>query len=269
LKEQKNNFEKSEIKNIEKDISIENGEAFVSEKISVLDPTNKNISVIDYDEFLEKISQELNINIKTLHQAFIKSKFNINQYLSIATIRLMKKKFADYLMYNAIDKFSIEYQKVSNEIHPTKFTDKKGKILKKINASDIGILNSDSKVAENYFLEELFYDSDLERKNIKESIEDVVVFTKIPKNSIKIPVAGGKTYSPDFAYVLNFKDKKKKLCFIVETKNVEGNDFLRKEEKRKIKHAEEFFGKTIKIRFKTQFSNDKMTKLIFGITKKI
>ena len=49
-----------------------------------------------------------------------------------------------------------------------------------------------------------YYDNELEKENITQEINEVVVFTKIPKNSIKIPVAGGKSYSPDFAYVINF-----------------------------------------------------------------
>ncbi len=167
-------------------------------------------------------------------------------------------------MYNAIDKFSIEYQKVSNSIHPTKLTDEKGNILSEITASDVGVLYSDEKVADSYFFEELFYDSELEKENIKQKtkITEIVVFTKIPKNSIKIPVAGGKSYSPDFAYVLNFENGDKKLHFIVETKNVNSESSLRKEEKQKIRHAEKFFNGDVKIEFKTQFSNNKIVDLI-------
>ena len=95
----------------------------------------------------------------------------------------------------------------------------------------------------------------------------MIVFTKIPKNSIRIPVAGGKSYSPDFAYVLNFEDGKKKLYFIVETKNTD-EESLRKEEIQKIKHAEKFFGDTIKIKFKTQFSDRKIATLIQEIYNK-
>jgi len=107
----------------------------------------------------------------------------------------------------------------------------------------------------------LFYDSELEKENIKTKINEVIVFSKIPKNSIKIPVAGGKSYSPDFAYVLNFEDGKKKLYFIVETKNT-NEESLRNEETQKIKHAEKFFGDAIQIRFETQFSNNKIASLI-------
>jgi type III restriction enzyme len=95
-----------------------------------------------------------------------------------------------------------------------------------------------------------------------------VVFSKIPKNSIKIPVAGGKSYSPDFAYVLNYEDKSKKLYFVVETKGL-NKESLRDEEKQKIKHAEKFFGGDVKIEFKTQFSNNKIVDLIGEIIQNV
>ncbi len=169
-------------------------------------------------------------------------------------------------MANAIDRFSIEYKKVSNNIHPTKLTDEKGNVLTEISASDVGVLFSDEDVANSYFFDELYYDSDLEKTNIKSEIKEVIVFTKIPKNSIKIPVAGGKSYSPDFAYVLKFKDGEQKLNFIVETKDVNSKDGLRDEEKVKIKHAEKFFDGKVKIEFRTQFSNNKIVDLIKEIS---
>jgi type III restriction enzyme len=120
---------------------------------------------------------------------------------------------------------------------------------------------SNNKVAENYLLDELFYDSELQKINIEKNLEEVIVFSKIPKNSIKIPVAGGKSYSPDFAYVLNYKDNSKKLYFVVEAKNTI-EESLRNEEKQKIRHAEKFFGDAIKIKFRKQFSNQKIESLI-------
>jgi type III restriction enzyme len=186
---------------------------------------------------------------------------DINLFLNIATVRIIKQKFENYLMLNAIDKFGIEYQKVSNKIHPTKFTNAKGEVLKEISTANVGLMYSNNKVAENYLLDELFYDSELEKINIEQNLEEVIVFSKIPKNSIKIPVAGGKSYSPDFAYVLNYKDKSKKLYFVVETKNT-FEENLRNEERQKIRHAEKFFGDAIKIKFRKQFSNQKIESLI-------
>ena len=262
LKSQNNNFTIDGIRERKSIVEIRDEKAISTDDISVLDNEITPISTMKYSTFVKELSKNLNINIKTLHQSFIDAKTNINQYLNTSTIRIIKQNFENFLMFNAIDKFSIEYKKVSNAIHPTKLTDIDGNVLKEISASDVGILFSVENVAEKYLLDELFYDSDLERTNIKTNIKEVVVFTKIPKNSIKIPVAGGKSYSPDFAYVLNFENGVKKLHFIVETKNINSEDDLRKEEKQKIRHAEKFFNGNLKIEFRTQFSNQRIVDLI-------
>ena len=267
FKAQKKHFTIEGLKARESKIEIKEDQAISSEEISVLDNEITPVSIMKYSEFIKELSKALNINLKTIHQSFIASKIKINQYLNPTTIRIIKQNFDDFLMYNAIDKFSIEYQKVSNSIHPTKLTDEKGDVLSEITASDVGVLYSDEKVAESYFFDELFYDSELEKTNIGTEIKEVVVFTKIPKNSIKIPVAGGKSYSPDFAYVINFKNGDKKLHLIVETKNVSSENSLREEEKQKIRHAEKFFNGNVKIEFKTQFSNNKIVELIGEIIK--
>lgn len=262
FKAQKKNFSIEGIKERKAKIEIENEQAIATEDISVLDNEVTPVSTMKYSDFIKELSKTLNINLKTIHQSLIVSEIEINQYLNTSSIRIIKQNFDNFLMFNAIDKFSIEYKKVSNSIHPTKITDSKGKVLSDIPASDVGVLYSDSVVADSYFFDELFYDSELEKTNIETEIKEVVVFTKIPKNSIKIPVAGGKSYSPDFAYVLHFDNGNKKIHFIVETKNVNGEDSLREEEKQKIRHAEKFFNGTIKIAFKTQFSNNKIVDLI-------
>ena len=98
-----------------------------------------------YSDFLQDLANALYINMNTVHQAIIASGIDINSYLNTSTIRIMKHHFNDFLMHNAIDKFSIAYQKVSNSIHPTKLTDKKGNVLEDIAASDIGVLFSDER----------------------------------------------------------------------------------------------------------------------------
>ena len=243
-------------------VEIKEQYATYTENFSVLDNQVIPIATMKYSDFLKELSSTLKINLKTIHQAFIESKIDINPYLNPTTIRVIRQNFDNFLMFNAIDKFSIEYKKVSNSIHPTKLTDKQGNVLNEVLASDIGILYSDEKVAKSYLFDELFYDSQLEKENIQQNIDEVVVFTKIPKNSIKIPVAGGKSYSPDFAYVLNYKNGKKRINFIVETKNVDNKNSLRNEEKQKIRHAELFFNQDVKIEFRTQFSSDKIVNLI-------
>lgn len=262
LKAQKGNFTIDGVSERVAKVEIKDDRAIVNEAESIYGRNVATISTMKYSDFLKELSKILNINLTTIHQSIIDAGTDINKYLNPTTLRIIKDKFDHFLMANAIDKFSIEYKKVSNNIHPTKLTDENGNVLSEISASDIGIFFSDEDVAQSYFFDELYYDSELEMKNIKTEINEVIVFTKIPKNSIKIPVAGGKTYSPDFAYVLKFKDGKQKLNFIVETKDVGSDDGLREEEKAKIKHAEKFFGGQVKIEFKTQFTNNKIVDLI-------
>lgn len=264
LNEQKDNFSIDGVKERKSKIEIEDNKAITVDEISVLDNEITQVSTMKYDVFLLDLSKAINVNLKTLHQSFIASKIRINDFLNASTIRIIKQSFDNYLMYKAFSKFEVDYKTVASSIHPTKITDTSGKVLTEINASDVGVLSSDEDVASNYLFSELFYDSELEKENIKTKIEEVIIFSKIPKNSIKIPVAGGKSYSPDFAYVLNFEDGKKKLYFIVETKNAQ-EESLRDEEKQKIKHAEMFFNDAVKITFKTQFSNKKIIDLISDI----
>jgi type III restriction enzyme len=262
LKAQKDNLTSEGLNERISTVGIKENKAVANEAESVYNRKNAAISTMKYSDFLKELSKILNVNITTLHQAIIEAGTEINNYLNQTTLRIIKQNFDFFLMTQAFGKYSIEYKKVSNKIHPTKLTDENGNVLKEISASDIGIFFSDEDVAQSYFFEELYYDSDLEKSNIKTEIKEVIVFTKIPKNSIKIPVAGGKTYSPDFAYVLKFNNGEQKLNFIVETKDVNCQDGLRDEEKFKIKHAEKFFGDKVKIHFKTQFSNNKIVDLI-------
>lgn len=258
----KHKFKVEGLLNKTKKIIVQDYGALLDKDQSIYDEEFTPVSTMLYSDFIKELAKVLSINLKTIHQALVEADIEIDQYLNASTIYNIKKEFNEYLMYNAIDKFSIGYQKVNNSIHPTKLTDSVGNPLAEINAGYIGVQLSDDKVADNYYFEELFYDSNLEKKNIAEKIKEVIVFTKIPKNSIKIPVAGGMSYSPDFAYVLDFKDGEKQLHFIVETKDVSSNNKLREEERQKIKHAEILFDGAVKISFKTQFSNMKITELI-------
>lgn len=265
LKAHKADFARSGVSERTAQVEIRDHVAYVREEQSAYGRNIATISTMKYSDFLKELSKILNINLVTIHQSMIDSGAEINSYLSPKTLRMIKDRFDHFLMANAIDKYSIGYKKVSNNIHPTKLTDETGNILPEISASNVGVFYSDEDVARSYFFDELFYDSELEMKNIKAELSEVIVFTKIPKNSIKIPVAGGKTYSPDFAYVLKLKNGTQKFNFIVETKDISSDDGLREEERAKIRHAEKFFGGEVKIRFRKQFSNNQIADLIRDI----
>lgn len=266
LRTQEATFTEQGIRSKTAQMEIIEGEAMIREEESIYNHKLMVVSTMSYHDFLQRLSTALHITRQTLHAGIVLSKIPINKYLNGSTIRIIRQNFQDYLMYNAIDQFSVAYKNVTNRIHPTKFTNRNGEILDEVAASDIGVMHSGGKVANSYFFNELYYDSELEKENIEKELTEVIVFTKIPKNSIKIPVAGGKSYSPDFAYVLNYKNGSKKLNFIVETKNVKGDQNLREEERQKIKHAEQFFQGDVKIQFKTQFANDKIQRLLEELT---
>lgn len=254
-------FKADSVRNRIEKVIIEDGQAVKEDAVGLKGSELTMLTTMKYGTFLRQLGEALHMNIATLHSSFKVASVNPTPFLNQTAIRIIKQKFDAYLLCNAIDAFTIEYKRVTNTIHPTKFTNKDGKVVRDLASADVGVLSSTDKVAPNYFFNELFFDSELEKQNIITNINEVLVFTKIPKNSIKIPVAGGKSYSPDFAYVLNFKDGQKKLYFIVETKNTieEG---LRDEERSKIKHAEKFFGGNVKIKFKTQFDQDRVVDLI-------
>lgn len=100
----------------------------------------------------------------------------------------------------------------------------------------------------------------MEKENILEQIDRVTVYTKIPKRSVQIPVPGGLTYSPDFAYVVEGLYGKKSFNLIVETKDKTEGD-LTQMEKSKLYLASHYFD-DINITFKRQMTNKKMIDII-------
>jgi len=264
-----NRFKQQGINTTTSQLIIEDSIAAYKSELSIEDEIMP-IVTMTYKSFILELAQKLCVNMTTLHQVFIelKGKLNINDYLNIQTIRIIRDEFNHYLLKNAIDKFSIGYKKVSNSIHPTKFTNAKGILKSSINSSDVGVQLSAKLVADNYLLNELYYDSDLEEENISTNIKEVIVFTKIPKNSIRIPVAGGATYSPDFAYVVKNTNNEKILNLIVETKDHKSKTSLREDETHKIRHAEKLFSSNdFKVEFKTQLKNNNMVNIIKEILK--
>lgn len=260
-------FKKTGVQTRIEKIFISNDTA-MSKTIFSDDDNFTKFSTMTYKDFINRLSQIAFIKPSTLHKAFVEVQemINITEYLNIQTIRKIKSGFSKFLLHNSFTKFGLGYNLISNSIHPTKFTDESGQPCEGVAASDLGVHSDPTLIPlDSYLFEDVFYDSELEKLNITDGeIESVSVFTKIPKNSIKIPVSGGYTYSPDFAYVIK-TSQGEYLNFIIETKNVDGNNSLRKEEECKIEHAKELFNqisKDVKVEFKTQFADDVIYDLI-------
>lgn len=229
--------------------------------------------MMGYQTFITTLAKETALSITMLHQVFSEllreGELNINPYMSLPTIREIKTGFNEYLLANVFGKYQIGYQKISNSIHPTALTDSIGKPLTEIDCAGVGVLSKKETPPDNYLFNEIFFDDpELELNNIKTPIEEVVVYSKIPKNSIRIPLVGNGTYSPDFAYVIKRADGKTELNLLVESKNKSETDLMISEDK-KIKHAEAFFNQLsegVKVTFKKQLQNNKIIDLIRAIT---
>ncbi|QNS15850.1 type III restriction-modification system endonuclease [Mannheimia bovis] len=222
--------------------------------------------VLSYGEFANELAMSLNVSLKSLHQVLAELNWTDNTHQTRYNIRHIHTLFRKWLLQHFLATQTIGYTEVNSQVHPTAFTDDKGNVKDSISSSDIGRVGETDMVADNYLFETLFYDSPLEKENILLNLDYVTVFTKIPKNTIAIPVAGGGIYSPDFAYVLHHKDGTQTLNLVVETKDAYEFD-LRTDEKEKIKYAQILFDKLsadtgIKVEFKTQFKGKHIERIL-------
>lgn len=224
--------------------------------------------MMGYQVFLTALSKETALGIAMLHEVFgellASEELDINPYMSLVAIREIKKGFNEYLMAHVFGKFTVSYRHTSNSVHPTKFTNPDGKAKASIDSADVGVYASNDSPPDSYLFNEIFYDSELELSNITSSIQEVIVYSKIPKSSIRIPLVGGHTYSPDFAYVVKSADGKSALNLVVESKG-KTELGLGGDEAQRIKHAEAFFNQMndkITVRFKKQLQNRSMVEII-------
>ena len=179
--------------------------------------------MMGYQAFITALSKETALGIAMLHEVFGElltgKQLDINPYMSLVTIREIKKGFNEYLMAHVFGKFTVSYRHTSNSVHPTRLTNGSGQVLESIDSAGVGTFSSNDRPPDNYLFNEIFYDSELELSNIKSSIQEVIVYSKIPKSSIRIPLVGGHTYSPDFAYVVKSADGKSALNLVSRVTN--------------------------------------------------
>lgn len=117
-----------------------------------------------------------------------------------------------------------------------------------------------------YLYDAYAYDSELELKNIREDIEEVIVYGKIPSHSICIPTVASSNYSPDFMYVVKKADGSKELNIVIETKAYDNETQMAQDEERKIDCAEEFFkalqADGYEVRFRRQLNTSGVKAII-------
>lgn len=222
-----------------------------------------------YGEWLKHAYLQTYLPINAIHAGLVRR--NAKQklpdgFFNKATLGRFVAEFHTWMQREFVSRFS--YTRIDGPLGATALTGTNGKPLKNIVQGNIGIYrDTESQVPEKFLYDAFVYDSPKEQDTIRDSVMDeVVVYGKIPRRSIRVPVYFGGTTSPDFMYVLKGGDGKLSLNFIIETKDVNSKADLRETEQLRITAARKFFesisDENITVRFAPQLKRDDIVTLI-------
>lgn len=222
-----------------------------------------------YGEWLKAAWRQTFLPLQAIHQGLIRrnNKDKLpDDFFNKTTLARFVHKFQTWMQ----DQFRQRYSFASlGKAHSgTALTDEDGNPLESVIQGNIGIYRADDQAVPEKFLYDAFvYDSPLERQNIAKSTgKEVVVFGKIPRRSIRVPLYFGGTTSPDFMYVLKDEEEAVSVNFIVETKDVAGENDLRGTEALKIQAACKFFESIqmdgVKVHFAPQLKADDINAML-------
>jgi type III restriction enzyme len=223
---------------------------------------------IPYGTFLTRINRQTNLPINIISDAltaFAKANPDVEMKINEYSVANFVSKFSDWKINNLEGQFT--YKKTSLSLKSTALTYEDGTSREEITQGRIGTKFVEGTPTDKYLYDTYAYDSPLEKDNIlAEGISEIVVYGKIPRNSLSIPTTTGQSYSPDFMYVVKKPNGEKTLNIIVETKDVKTETTLRSIETAKINCAKAFFeqltidGYTVK--FEEQIRNKKIKQII-------
>lgn len=222
-----------------------------------------------YGEWLKLAYAQSYLPIDRIHAGLVR--FNSKKalpanFFNKATLGEFVAQFTGWMEKEFFERFS--YSRIDGVVGGTALTDADGTLLKSIVQGNIGIhRDSSAKVPEKFLYDSFVYDSPKEHDTIRDSnLDEVVVYGKIPRNSIKVPLYFGGTTSPDFMYVLKTKAGKFSLNFIVETKDIDKHSDMRGGEKLRMAAAGKFFesmsGESLNVTFKPQVKRDDIVVMI-------
>lgn len=164
------------------------------------------------------------------------------------------------------------YTPVKGILGKTTLTDVDGKPLEHIIQGNVGIYrDQNAEVPEKFLYDTFVYNPSKDQENIRDSITDeIVVYGKIPRRSIRIPLYFRETTSPDFMHVLKTKNGKLSLNLIIETKDYDVKSDFRGAENRRIEAVQKFFdsidnNQEINVKFAPQLKRDNITDIIKDI----
>ena len=177
-----------------------------------------------YGDFLKRIHEATNLPINALHKGFAKALRDVSDHT---------ETFNDITIRNIMQAFTAKFVELFTQLYeydPLDFTasvsifGNDGALKDELEQGLVGaIAANDVSVPRNYLYDEATYDSDIEHDVLKQKLPDeVLVFGKLPRRSIKVPTFTGGTTSPDFVYAIKGgKSDEIKIHALIETKGKE------------------------------------------------
>ena len=274
-------IEKS-VKNIDDNFTINGQDIIVKRDSHVEDKTRhdseqesitlKNHSIFTIYEFIKTLSNNTKLSIQTI--ATILNQIQKDKFEQIAKNENLALKKIDNEIVNAIYETiinKISYEIKTIEVKNTTLT-KDGKVKEFITVGSLG--RDRHNITKKSIREKIIYDekfmeidSAIEGTTIDESShKKITVFAKLPK--VNIPTAHGRSYNPDFGYVVEQNDKRE-LYLIVETKGYDNIHDISTKEKLQIASAKAFFKELKKqgqnVEYRTKINNEELSSMISGI----
>ena len=257
---------------VKRDRNIENREKYDSKQDTV---QVKTYSIFTLYEFIKALSNSTKLSMQTiakvLHQ-IEKEKFDLIPKNENLALKKIEEQLVSAIYETIINKISYDLKEI--KVCNTSLTDKNGNAKEFIYEGSLGVERYKIKaksIKEKSIYDEDFMETDstIEKLTIDESSDKkIIVFGKLPK--VNIPTAHGRSYNPDFGYVIE-SNNEKELYFVVETKGYDNFDDISTKEKLQIKSAEAFFkelkDKGINVEYKTKLNNPELSQLISDILK--
>lgn len=235
----------------------------------------KTHTVFTIYEFIKTLSNSTKLSIQTIAtvlQKIEKDKFSLIAKNENSALKKIQEQLISAIYDTIVNKISYDIKEIKT--CNTSLTDKDGNVKDFINVGSLGrdrhiILKKSIKEKTIYDENFMEVDSEIERVTIDESThKKITVFAKLPR--VNIPTAHGRSYSPDFGYVVE-EDDKKELYFIVETKGHDNFDDISAKEQLQIKSAEAFFKQLkkqgINVEYRTKLNSPQLSQIISEIQK--
>lgn len=224
-----------------------------------------------YNDFLMRACRQTSIPITMLHKAICEygKTQPVKDFINEISLSAFIAKFEGWKIKNLQN--LVKYRQADYSSKSTAFTNADGSLRDEVAQWTIGKNVLSAEPAKEYLYDTIVYDSPLEKENILNRVENVIVYGKIPQKSVRIPNITGDIYSPDFMYVVQRANGRKELNIVVETKDVPYDTAKRTIEDAKINNAERFFQQLkldgYEVKFCRQLQSKQMASIIGELIK--